>query len=211
MKKVDGCFSVSEYNSRSRKNDLDDIERRIEIASKFTLEDHIEILNAVIEGHVGARYINITYKPYTHSLCLNDDDEKKMMKRRMINLLCDLARQYKGDGWEVTTSYSCEPQIMLSNTSNFDKESAAESYTGYPYSRHTCENIADLVSEQWTKNNSQYYDFFVPNVENKTRLIERLCFLDRCIKVEIKGLIISRALLCREEATSGERLPEKLF
>ena len=133
------------------------------------VDEHIELIQLIIQGHLGAKYIKIWY---------DVPDENTATLRYEV---ADVLREA---GWHVDEMATTEG-IMISNFTVVNYHLQCE-YDEYPYKKF------EVVNDHTTRIN-----FWVDHDTYSEKTIDRLITLKDCIRVQLWGLLIPKERICK--------------
>lgn len=184
-------------------------EQQRERLAKMSVNDHMKIINAVIEGHLGAGYILIRY-------AVTDLD---------IDICKVLIETYEKSGWY--TNY--DPRLYIEDKGYDNERALKEFYERNPdkakvpggitissykeLPRSVYENPPEYRKRPYlhcayNEKEGGEIDFFIPEPQSM-ELVRDLLLFGEYIVVELRKLVIPVHKIClHSNSGSGSRLPE---
>lgn len=147
-------------------------QRRLEKIATMTVEEHLELIKTIIEGHLGANHIKIWYDVV--------GTDKSIITE-------EVARELRHQDWYVD-DIEDGSGITISNFRLLDSNRPCE-YDEYPYRKFTIKNERTTAVEFWV-------DFSATTSEKQ---LQRLMAFKDKIRVQLWDLVIPKERICKND------------
>lgn len=207
------AFTLKSYNQKSKdllqQKELERTDRKNKQRKRLesmSIDDHMQIINAIIEGHLGAEYIKIHYTitDLDFEVCkiLMENFEKAGWYVSydpylyMDDFGINNGRALK-DFYNSRKDKSKVPGGIIIASSNKKFEPSESEYLKRPYLRFVAHELSTTE-----------IDFFIPKLSTRS-LVNDLILFAEYIVVELRKLSIYTDEICRhKDSENGHRLPE---